>query len=89
VLRDLQACLGLKGHLDLRELVATLDQRVTMVLLVLLDSLDLLGSFPSFHLIFFSSAMLLSNQLDPKERFEEIMETAQLSRGHSRTAMWT
>jgi len=89
VLRDLQACLGLKGHLDLREPVGTLDQRVIMDLLVLPDNLDLLGSFPSFHLIFSSSAMLLSNQPDPKGKFEEIMETAQLSRGHSRTAMWT
>jgi len=89
VLRDLQACLGLKGHLDLKEPVGTLDQRVTMGLLVLLDSLDLLGSFPFFHLIFSSSAMLLSNQTDPKGRFEGITETAQLSRGHSRTAMWT
>ena len=79
----------MKGHLDLREPVETPDQRVTMGLLVLLDSLDLLGSFPSFHLIFSSSAMLLSNQTDPKERFEEITETGQLSRGHSRTAMWT
>jgi len=89
VLRDLQACLVLKGHLDQREPVETLDQRVTMGLLVLLDSLDLLGSFPSFHLIFSSNAMLLSNQTDPKGKFVEIMETAQLSRGHSRTAMWT
>jgi len=89
VLRDLQACLGLKGHLDLREPVETLDQRVTMDPLVLPDSLDLLGSFPSFHLIFSSSAMLLSNQTDPKGRFEEITETVQLSRGHSRTATWT
>ena len=89
MLRDLQACLGLKGHLDLKEPVGTLDQRVTMGLLVLPDSLDLLGSFPFFHLIFSSSAMLLSNQPDPKGRFEGITETAQLSRGHSRTAMWT
>ena len=41
MLRDLQACLGLKGHLDLREPVGTLDQRVTMDLLVLPDNLDL------------------------------------------------
>jgi len=60
-----------------------------MDLLVLLDSLDLLGSFPSFHLIFFSSATLLSNQADPRGRFGEITETALLSQGHSRTAMWT
>jgi hypothetical protein len=89
VLRDLQACLGLKDHLDLREPVGTLDQRVTMDLLVLPDNLDLPGSFPSFHLIFSSSAMLLSNQADPRGRFGEIMETVQLSRGHSRTATLT
>ena len=87
--RDLQACQDLRDHLDLKEPVVTLDLRVTMDLLVLLELLDLLGSSPSFHLIFSSNAMLLSNPTDPREKFGETTETVQLSRGPSRTAMWT
>ena len=76
-------------HLDLREPVGTQVLREIMGPSVLQEHQDHLANFPFFHLIFSSSAMLLSNQADPRGRFGEIMETVQLSRGHSRTAMWT
>ena len=89
MLRDLQACLGLKDHLDLRELVGTQVLREIMGPSVLQEHQDHLANFPFFHLIFSSSAMHLSRQAGPREKFGETTETAQVSRGHSRTVTWT
>ena len=89
MLRDLQAYLGLKDHLDRREPVGTQVLREIMGPSVLQEHQDHLANFPFFHLIFSSNAMLLSNQTDPREKFGETTETVQLSRGPSRTAMWT
>ena len=89
MLRDLQVCRGLKDHLDRREPVGTQVLREIMGPSVLQEHQDHLANFPFFHLIFSSSAMHLSRQAGPREKFGETTETAQVSRGHSRTVTWT